>query len=429
MVYRENGDAVPVPPELLPVLLPEDVRFSGVASPIKSMPSFIETTDPISGGPATRETDTFDTFVESSWYYARYTSPNAPTMLDERANYWLPIDLYIGGIEHAVMHLLYFRFWHKAMRDFGYVHSDEPAINLLCQGMVVAETFYRESDGKRHWINPAEIDIERDSHGRMSGATLKADGLPVTIGAVEKMSKSKNNGVDPQALIDEYGADTVRLFSMFAAPPDQQLEWSQSGVEGMARFLRRIWRMAAEFVEGGASPALDLAALTAPDKALRTKLHETIEGVNRDIGTRYTFNTAIAKVMELSNAISKFEVSGPASRAVLQESWEAIALLLNPITPHTCHALWQLLGHTETLLEDQRFPKADPLALIKDQITVVVQVNGKLRGKLEVAPGSTEEVLRPLALSHPDVARFTEGKTVRKFIVVPDKLVNIVVTD
>ncbi|MGE4072485.1 MAG: leucine--tRNA ligase [Lysobacterales bacterium] len=429
MVYRENGDAVPVPPELLPVVLPEDVRFSGVASPIKSMPSFIQTTDPISGGPATRETDTFDTFVESSWYYARYTSPNAPTMLDERANYWLPIDLYIGGIEHAVMHLLYFRFWHKAMRDFGYVHSDEPAINLLCQGMVVAETFYRESDGKRHWINPAEVDIERDSHGRMTGATLKADGLPVTIGAVEKMSKSKNNGVDPQALIDEYGADTVRLFSMFAAPPDQQLEWSQSGVEGMARFLRRIWRMAAEFVEGGAAPALDLAAMTPADKALRTKLHETIEGVNRDIGTRYTFNTAIAKVMELSNAVSKFEVSGPASRAVLQECWEAIALLLNPITPHTCHALWQLLGHTETLLEDQPFPKADPQALIKDQITVVVQVNGKLRGKLEVAPGSTEDVLRPLALSHPDVARFTEGKTVRKFIVVPDKLVNIVVTD
>ncbi|MCP5476969.1 MAG: leucine--tRNA ligase [Rhodanobacteraceae bacterium] len=429
MVYRENGDAVPVPPELLPVVLPEDVRFSGVASPIKSMPSFIETTDPISGGPATRETDTFDTFVESSWYYARYTSPNAPTMLDERANYWLPIDLYIGGIEHAVMHLLYFRFWHKAMRDFGYVHSDEPAINLLCQGMVVAETFYRESDGKRHWINPAEVDIERDSHGRMTGATLKADGLPVTIGAVEKMSKSKNNGVDPQALIDEYGADTVRLFSMFAAPPDQQLEWSQSGVEGMARFLRRIWRMAAEFVEGGAAPALDLAAMTPADKALRTKLHETIEGVNRDIGTRYTFNTAIAKVMELSNAISKFEVSGPTSRAVLQECWEAIALLLNPITPHTCHALWQLLGHTETLLEDRPFPKADPQALIKDQITVVVQVNGKLRGKLEVAPGSTEAVLRPLALGHPDVARFTDGKTVRKFIVVPDKLVNIVVTD
>jgi leucyl-tRNA synthetase len=429
MVYRENGDAVPVPPELLPVILPEDVRFSGVASPIKSMPSFINTTDPISGGPATRETDTFDTFVESSWYYARYTSPGAPTMLDQRANYWLPIDLYIGGIEHAVMHLLYFRFWHKAMRDCGYVASDEPAINLLCQGMVVAETFYRDVDGKKQWINPADVDIARDSHGRMTGAILKADGLPVTIGATEKMSKSKNNGVDPQALIDEYGADTVRLFSMFAAPPDQQLEWSQSGVEGMARFLRRIWRMAAEHVEAGPVPVLDLAVMTPADRALRTKLHETIEGVNRDIGTRYTFNTAIAKIMELSNAISKFEVTGSASRAVLQEAWEAVALLLNPITPHTCHALWQLLGHTESLLEGQAFPKADPAALIKDQITVVVQVNGKLRGKLEVAPGSGEDLLRPLAFANADVARFTEGKTVRKFIVVPDKLVNIVVSD
>ena len=429
MIYRDNGEAVPVPPELLPVVLPEDVLFEGVASPIKKMPAFYETTDPLTGAPAKRETDTFDTFVESSWYYARYTCPGAPTMLDGRANYWLPIDLYIGGIEHAVMHLLYFRFWHKAMRDFGYVHSDEPAINLLCQGMVVAETFYREDDGKKTYYNPAEVSIVRDSHGRMTGATLIEDGQPVTIGAIEKMSKSKNNGVDPQALIDEYGADTVRLFSMFAAPPDQQLEWSQAGVEGMARFLRRVWRMVAEHVAAGPAPALDVAALTAADKALRTKLHETIEGVNRDIGTRYTFNTAIAKVMELSNAIGKFEASGPASRAVLQEAWEAIVLMLNPITPHTSHALWQALGHAEELLEDRGFPKADPAALVKDLITVVVQVNGKLRGKLEVAPGSGEDVLRPLAFAHADVAKFTDGKTVRKFIVVPDKLVNIVVSD
>ncbi|GMU44266.1 MAG: leucine--tRNA ligase [Xanthomonadales bacterium PRO6] len=429
MIYREDGQAVPVPPELLPVVLPEDVLFEGVASPIKKMPAFYETTDPATGAPARRETDTFDTFVESSWYYARYTSPGAPTMLDQRANHWLPIDLYIGGIEHATMHLLYFRFWHKLMRDAGYVTSDEPAINLLCQGMVVAETFYREEDGKKVYFNPAEVEIARDSHGRMTGATLKADGLPVRIGAAEKMSKSKNNGVDPQALIDEYGADTVRLFSMFAAPPDQQLEWSQAGVEGMARFLRRIWRMVAEHVAAGPAPALDAAALTAADKALRTKLHETIEGVNRDIGTRYTFNTAIAKVMELSNAIGKFEASGPASRAVLQEAWEAIALMLNPITPHTSHALWQALGHPEELLENRGFPQADPAALVKELITVVVQVNGKLRGKLEVAPGSGEELLRPLAFANPDVAKFIEGKNLRKFIVVPDKLVNIVVSD
>ena len=429
MIYREDGEAVPVPPELLPVVLPEDVRFEGVASPIKKSPAFYETTDPATGAPARRETDTFDTFVESSWYYARYTCPGAPTMLDQRANYWLPIDLYIGGIEHAVMHLLYFRFWHKAMRDCGYVSSDEPAINLLCQGMVVAETFYREVNGKKLWINPAEVDLERDAHGRLVGARLKADGEPVTIGAVEKMSKSKNNGVDPQTLIDEFGADTVRLFSMFAAPPDQQLEWSQAGVEGMARFLRRLWRQMSEFAAAGPAPALDTAALSAADKALRTKLHETIDGVNRDIGARYTFNTAIAKVMELSNAIGKFEASGPASRAVLNEAFEAIVLMLNPITPHLSHALWQLLGHPETLLESKTFPKADPAALVRDLVTVVVQVNGKLRGKLEVAPGSGEELLRPLALAHPDVIKFTEGKTLRKFIVVPDKLCNIVVSD
>ncbi len=428
MIYRDNGDAVPVPAELLPVVLPEDVRFDGVASPIKSLPSFYETVDPETGAPARRETDTFDTFVQSSWYYARYTCPNAPTMLDQRANYWLPIDLYIGGIEHAVMHLLYFRFWHKAMRDCGYVASDEPAINLLCQGMVVAETFYREVDGKKQFFNPADVDIERDSHGRIVGAKAKSDGAPVAIGAVEKMSKSKNNGVDPQALIDEFGADTVRLFSMFAAPPDQQLEWSQAGVEGMARFLRRIWRMAGEFVAGGDAPALG-AALNPEDKALRAKLHQTIDGVNRDIGARYTFNTAIAKVMELSNAISKFVPSGPASRSVLKEAWEAIALMLNPITPHLSHALWQRLGHPEELLETKTFPVADPAALVRDIVTIVVQVNGKLRGRVEAMPGSGEDALKPLVLADPDVAKFIEGKTVRKFIVVPDKLVNIVVSD
>ncbi len=429
MIYREDGTAMPVPADQLPVVLPEDVRFQGVASPIKSMPSFIETTDPVTGRPARRETDTFDTFVESSWYYARYCSPGADTLLDARANHWLPVDLYIGGIEHAVMHLLYFRFWHKAMRDCGYVQSDEPATNLLCQGMVVAETFHRDIDGKRVYFNPAELDIERDSHGRMSAARLKADGLPVTIGHLEKMSKSRNNGVDPQALIDTYGADTVRLFSMFASPPDQQLEWSQSGVEGMSRFLKRVWRMVGEFVDGGAVPAFDLSAMTAADRVLRTRLHETIEGVNRDIGTRYTFNTAIAKIMELTNAIGKFEAVSPVARAVLQEAWEAIVLMLNPITPHTCHALWQMLGHREELIEDHGFPKTDPAALVKDLITVVVQVNGKLRGRIEVAPGSTEDSVRAAAFANPDVARNTQGKQIRKFVLVPDKLVNIVVSD
>ncbi len=429
MIYREDGSAMPVPADQLPVVLPEDVRFQGVASPIKSMPSFINTTDPETGRPAKRETDTFDTFVESSWYYARYCSPGADTMLDSRANHWLPIDLYIGGIEHAVMHLLYFRFWHKAMRDCGYVQSDEPATNLLCQGMVVAETFFREEEGKKLWINPADVDIERDSHGRMIGARLTADGLPVTIGPLEKMSKSKNNGVDPQILIDTYGADTVRLFSMFAAPPDQQLEWSQSGVEGMSRFLKRIWRMVGEFVASGPAPVLDHAAMTAADRTLRTRLHETIEGVNRDIGTRYTFNTAIAKIMELTNAIAKFEATGSASRAVVQEAWASIVLMLNPITPHTSHALWQVLGNGESLIEDQGFPSADAAALVKDLVTVVIQVNGKLRGRIEVPPGSSEDAVRAEANANADVARYLDGKQIRKFVLVPNKLVNIVVGD
>ena len=429
MIYREDGSAIPVPSDQLPVILPEDVRFTGVASPIKSMPSFIETVDPINGRPARRETDTFDTFVESSWYYARYCSPGANTMLDERANHWLPIDLYIGGIEHAVMHLLYFRFWHKAMRDCGYVSSDEPATNLLCQGMVVAETFFREEDGKKLWINPADVDVERDGHGRMIGARLKLDGLPVSVGPLEKMSKSKNNGVDPQALIDAYGADTVRLFSMFAAPPDQQLEWSQSGVEGMSRFLRRVWRLVGDFVAGGSVPAFDHAAMTATDRTLRTRLHETIDGVNRDVGTRYTFNTAIAKVMELTNSISRFESTGPVSRAVVHEAWIAVVLMLNPITPHTSHALWQVLGKRETLIEDQGFPRADPAALLKDLVTVVVQVNGKLRGRIDVAPGSSEEVVREAAFTNADVARYLDAKQIRKFVLVPNKLVNIVVSD
>ncbi len=241
IVYCAKCDAVPVPEDQLPVILPEDVQFMGVQSPIKADPQWRKTTCPQCGGPAERETDTFDTFMESSWYYARYTSPGAPTQIDARANYWLPVDQYVGGIEHAILHLLYFRFYHKLMRDAGMVMSDEPATNLLCQGMVIAETFYREqTDGSREWINPADVEIQRDDKARIVGALLKADGKPVQIGGIEKMSKSKNNGVDPQMMVDKYGADTVRLFSMFAAPPEQSLEWRENGVEGMARFLRRL---------------------------------------------------------------------------------------------------------------------------------------------------------------------------------------------
>jgi leucyl-tRNA synthetase len=421
--------AVPVPEEQLPVVLPEDVAFSGVVSPIKADPAWRSTTCPRCGGAAERETDTFDTFMESSWYYARYTSPGAADMVDERANYWLPVDQYIGGIEHAIMHLLYFRFYHKLLRDAGMVASSEPATRLLCQGMVIAETFYRSGDdGSRTWINPAEVDIERDERGRVVGARLAADGGPVEIGGIEKMSKSKNNGVDPQTMVDRYGADTVRLFSMFAAPPEQSLEWSEAGVDGMARFLRRVHTQLARHAAGGPAPALEPAALGAGQRALRRKLHETIDKVGDDYARRYTFNTAIAAIMELVNALMKADDASAQGRAVQREAWEAIVLLLNPVAPHLCHHLRQLLGHPETLLEDLPFPQADRAALVRDAVTLAVQVNGKLRGQIEVAVDADRALVERQALDEPLVQRFLDGLTVRKVIVVPGRVVNIVAT-
>jgi leucyl-tRNA synthetase len=405
---------------------------------------------PQCGGAAERETDTFDTFMESSWYYARYTSPGAATQIDTRANYWLPVDQYIGGIEHAILHLLYFRFYHKLLRDAGLVQSDEPATNLLCQGMVVAETFYRQdANGDTAWINPADVDILRDEKGRVAGATLKADGQPVQIGASEKMSKSKNNGVDPQVMIDRYGADTVRLFSMFASPPDLSLEWNEAGVEGMSRFLRRFWRevvthasqpdhpamflppLAGEVARradgGKAGGQIDPASLTLAQKAMRRQLHETVAKVGDDIGRRRNFNTAIAALMELLNALSKFDDMSDAGRALRHETLEAMVLLLNPFTPHTSHALWQVLGHAETLIEDVPWPKADPTALVRDSVTLAVQVNGKLRGTLEAAPDAPREQLEAGARALPGVVAAIGDKNVRKVIVVPGKIVNIVV--
>jgi len=466
IIHCAKCGAVPVPEDQLPVVLPEDVAFSGVQSPLKSDPEWRKTTCPQCGGAAERETDTFDTFMESSWYYARYTSPGAATQIDARANYWLPVDQYIGGIEHAILHLLYFRFYHKLLRDAGLVHSDEPVTNLLCQGMVVAETFCRENgDGEKTWINPADVDIRRDERGRVTGATLRADGQPVLIGASEKMSKSKNNGVDPQVMIDKYGADTVRLFSMFASPPDQSLEWNEAGVEGMARFLRRFWRdvvthasqpdhpqmkAAAESRAdhlpplagtdaihgqelrarradgGGAGDTIDPTTLNPAQKAMRRQLHETIAKVGDDIGRRRNFNTAIASMMELLNALSKFDDMSDSGRALRHEALETMVLLLNPFTPHASHALWQVLGHKETLIEDVTWPKADPAALVRDSVTLAVQVNGKLRGTLEAALDAPREQLEAAARALPGVVAAIDGKAVRKVIVVPGKIVNIV---
>jgi leucyl-tRNA synthetase len=427
VIYCASCGAVPVPEDQLPVVLPEDVQFMGTGSPIKSDPAWRKCTGPQCGGPAERETDTFDTFMESSWYYARYTSPGANAQIDERANYWLPVDQYIGGIEHAIMHLLYFRFYHKLMRDAGLVHSDEPATNLLCQGMVIADTFYREDgNGHREWFNPAGVEVQRDERGRITGAVLKADGQSVEIGGTEKMSKSKNNGIDPQTMVDKYGADTVRLFSMFAAPPEQSLEWSEAGVEGMSRFLKRLWREVTAHAANPDHPRTDPAALDGGQRALRRQLHETIQKVSNDFGHRHAFNTAIAALMELLNALNRFTDQSDQGRAVRHEALEAMVLLLNPVVPHASHALWQALGHAECVLEDQPWPQVDASALVRDTLKLAVQVNGKLRATIDVPANATREEAEALARAQPQVVHFLDGLTVRKVIVVPGKIVNIV---
>ncbi|XKH02538.1 leucine--tRNA ligase [Marinobacter nauticus] len=426
MMTLEDGTEMPVPDDQLPVRLPEDVEMDGVQSPIKADPEWCKTE--YNGQPATLETDTFDTFMESSWYYARFCSPNYDKgMLDPAAaNYWLPVDQYIGGIEHAILHLLYARFFHKLLRDVGLVDSSEPFKRLLTQGMVLAETYYRNEDnGGKTWFNPADVTVERDNKGQVVRAILKSDGQPVEIGGVTKMSKSKNNGIDPQSIIDEYGADTVRLFMMFAAPPEQSLEWSDSGVEGAHRFLKRLWRMVNEHAASGDVPALDADSLNADQKALRLKTHETIAKVSDDISRRLTFNTSIAAVMELLNEVGKLGGDEPQTLAVRQEALETAVLVLAPIVPHICHQLWYTLGHKQPVVEAS-WPEADEKAMVRSEITVVLQVNGKVRAKADVPADIAKGDLEKLALEHENVRRFTEDKTVRKVIVVPGKLVNVV---
>jgi len=427
VIYCPDCGALPVPEDQLPVVLPEDVSFMGVQSPIKADTQWRKTECPQCGGAAERETDTFDTFMESSWYFARYCSPGAEGMVDERANYWLPVDQYIGGIEHAIMHLMYFRFFHKLMRDAGLVESDEPATGLLCQGMVVAETFRRDADdGGTTWINPADVEVKRDDKGKMTGARLIADGLPVEIGAIEKMSKSKNNGVDPTHLVERYGADTVRLFSMFASPPDQSLEWSDSGVEGSFRFLRRLWFMSTEHIAAGPVESFNPDTLTPEQKTIRRHVHDTIAKVSDDVGRRQTFNTAIAAVMELSNHLGRFEDRSSQGRAVLDEAWRAVVRLMAPITPHICETLWEMLGEQGSVVNTP-WPDVDETARVRDEITLVVQINGKLRARIGLAPGSNEEQAMAVAMAEQNVTRHIEGKSVRKVIHIPDRLLNIVV--
>ncbi|WP_412461350.1 leucine--tRNA ligase [Pseudomonas sp. SC11] len=421
------GD-VPVPEDQLPVRLPEDVVPDGAGSPLARLPEFYACTCPKCGSPAKRETDTMDTFVESSWYFARYASPHYDQGLvdPKAANHWLPVDQYIGGIEHAILHLLYARFFHKLMRDEGLVTSNEPFKNLLTQGMVVAETYFRvASNGGKDWFNPADVEVERDAKAKIIGARLKTDGLPVEIGGTEKMSKSKNNGVDPQAMIDAYGADTCRLFMMFASPPDMSLEWSDSGVEGASRFLRRVWRLAQGHVAQGLPGSLDIAALDDAQKVIRRAIHAAIKQASTDVGQFHKFNTAIAQVMTLMNVLEKAPQTTAQDRALLHEGLEAVTLLLAPITPHLSHALWQALGHAQPVI-DAVWPTVDESALVQDSLTLVVQVNGKLRGQVEMPATASREDIEHAARNNENVLRFIDGLTIRKVIVVPGKLVNIV---
>ena len=425
------GD-VPVPDHDLPVVLPEGLVPDGTGNPLNKTPAFYQCKCPRCGADARRETDTMDTFVDSSWYFLRFASAgNAQAMVDERADYWSPVDQYIGGIEHAILHLLYARFWTRVMHDLGLVKVREPFANLLTQGMVLNDIYLRKNaEGRVEYFNPADVEVKHDAKGNRTGAVLKSDGQPVEWEGMRTMSKSKNNGVDPTALIAQYGADSVRLFMMFKAPPEDSLEWSEDGVDGAARFLRRLWKMVYEHVEAGARPqtlnADQIAALSEAQRATRRAAHATLIKVTDDLGRRRVFNTAIAAVMELMNTLQKFEDRSEQGRAVTQEALELIVQVLSPITPHICHALWIALDHADPLI-DRAWPQPDPAALIQDAIEVVVQVNGKLRGRVSVPTQASEDEVRAAALADANVQKWVEGKPIRKVIVVKGKLVNVVV--
>jgi leucyl-tRNA synthetase len=427
IIHCDHCGDVPVPDQDLPVVLPEDCVPDGTGNPLNKRADFVNCRCPKCGKPARRETDTMDTFVDSSWYYARYASQRRDTaMVDDETGYWMPVDQYIGGIEHAILHLLYSRFWWKVMRDTGLVKGDEPFMRLLTQGMVLNEIFFRKpASGRIQYFNPAEVEVQTDDKGGRTGAVLKSDGQPVESGGIGTMSKSKNNGVDPQSLIEQYGADTARLFMMFAAPPEMTLEWSDEGVAGASRFLRRLWKLVADHVSQGLVTGPDFSSLPPALKDLRRQSHQMLSKVTDDIGRRRTFNTAIASVMELLNAVSKLDDSSVSAKSVRQEALEFAVLTLSPIVPHICHVLWQALGHQEAVL-DVRWPRPDDAALKQDNLEIVVQVNGKLRGRVSVPVQAGEDKVRELALADEAVARHVGDKPVKKVIVVPGKLVNIV---
>jgi leucyl-tRNA synthetase len=432
MIHCDRCGDVPVPDDQLPVVLPENVEITGAGSPLARMPEFYECSCPKCGQPARRETDTMDTFVESSWYFLRYAcADNGEAMVDARVNHWAPVDQYVGGIEHAILHLLYSRFFTRAMRDEGLVQVDEPFTRLLTQGMVVADTYFREQpDGKKQWINPADVDVERDDKGRVVRAVLRDDGAPVTIGGTEKMSKSKNNGVDPQALVDQYGADTARFFIIFTSPPDQQLEWSDSGVEGAFRFLRRVWSLGHRFASEirAALPAeRRLAAGGLPDALadVRRELHTLLKQADYDLG-KHQFNTVASATMKMLNALEKAPADDAAAHAeVMEEGLSILLRVLAPITPHICHALWRECGFGDDIV-DADWPQVDEAALVQDEIELMLQINGKLRGSIKVAAEAARDMIENTALQSEAAVKFMDGKPPRKVVVVPGRLVNIV---
>jgi leucyl-tRNA synthetase len=428
IIHCEACGDVPVPDAELPVLLPEDLVPDGSGNPLAKSAAFVNCTCPTCRRPARRETDTMDTFVDSSWYFLRYAAAdNERAMVDARVGYWLPADQYIGGIEHAILHLLYARFWTKVMRDLSLVAIDEPFSNLLTQGMVRNAIYFRKpASGRVVYYNPAEVELLTDAQGLPAGARLKSDGEPVESGGIGTMSKSKNNGVDPQDFIDRYGADSARLFMMFAAPPDLSLDWSDEAAEGALRFLKRLWKAVHTHLAAAGPAAPAPAAAGAAATELRRLAHQTLAKVTDDLGRRRTFNTAIAAVMELVNAIQRFEDTSPAGRAVVHEALEIAVLALSPVVPHIAHALWRELGHARAVI-DERWPSPDPAALVQHTIELVVQVNGKLRGRVTVPAGATDGEVHAAALADPGVRKFVGDQPVRKVIVVAGKLVNVVV--
>jgi leucyl-tRNA synthetase len=429
LIHCEHCGEVPVPDNQLPVVLPEDLVPDGSGNPLAKTPAFHQVDCPSCGRPARRETDTMDTFVDSSWYFLRFACPdNDQAMVDERSKYWLPVDQYIGGIEHAILHLLYSRFWTKVMRDLDLVAMNEPFANLFTQGMVLNHIYsHQPAEGRRTYFNPADVDVVDDGGEKRYIAT-RADGstLEVRYDGLGTMSKSKNNGVDPQSLVEKYGADTARLFMMFASPPEQTLEWSDEGVQGAFRFIRRLWVAVHQHVGGGQTVALDKAALSIAQSDLRRLAHQTLTKVTDDIGRRRTFNTAVAAVMELLNAVSRFEDRSVQGRAVSQEALEIAVIALSPIVPHVCHVLWQALGH-EGAIVDLAWPAVDASALAQDSLTLVVQVNGKLRSQITVPIDADEATIRAAALADDTVRKFVGTATPKKIVLVPRKLVNVVI--